>query len=376
MIRSAFLLIPYHASKLVKNYCFENFCRYFFHPFVKVIMIIILKIERCLQLKASFKSLLMAVLAIILFVPVATPSAAALEGSLSGKSIYNDGQTTYQAANSTTFRDVPSTYWAKQEIDFLVQHDIIQGYKNGNFGVKDPVKRWQAAVILARALGIENDPAPNPGFRDVPTSHHAYKAISALTKYGVFSKASSFNPNDKLTRAQMAKILTESFGLSYTSPTSFKDVKSNAWYYKYVQAVAFNGIANGDKKGYFLPGKATTRTEFAVFMARMLNEQFRSGVQITVTGTQFQSDGRLKMNVVLFNNTNNKVFDIQGKYRLYINNTIVAQSTSLREYKGITLAPKQKKATAFYFSPSEVKNRINFNNTAELEFEHKWYYYQ
>ncbi|MGM7634622.1 S-layer homology domain-containing protein [Bacillus sp. Hm123] len=327
-------------------------------------------------MKTNFKSLLMAVLAIILFVPVASPSATALEGSLSGKSIYNDDQMDYQAANSTTFRDVPRTYWAKQEIDFLVQNDIIQGYKNGNFGVKDPVKRWQAAIILARALGIENDPAPNPGFRDVPTSHQAYNAIAALTKYGVFSKASSFNLNGKLTRAQMTKILTESFGLRYNSPTNFKDVKSNAWYYKYVQAVAFNGIANGDKKGYFLPNKATSRTEFAVFMARTLNEQFRSGVQVTVTGTQFQSDGRLKMNVVLFNNTSNKVFNIKGKYTLHINNKVVAQSTSLREYKGLTLAPKQKKATAFYFSPSEVKNRINFNNTAELAFEHQWYYYQ
>ncbi len=339
-------------------------------------MITILKIERCLQLKARFKSLLIALLAVILFIPVATPSAATLEGSLSGKYTYNDGQMTYQAANSTTFRDVPSTYWAKQEIDFLVKHGIIQGYKNGNFGVKDPVNRWQAAVMLARALGIDKETAPNPGFRDVPTSHYAYNAIAVLTKYGIFSKATYFKPNDKLTRAQMAKILTESFGLSYSSPTNFKDVKSNTWYYKYVQAVAFNGIANGDNKGNFLPSKATNRTEFAVFIARTLNEQFRSGVQVTVTGTQLQSDGRLKMNVVLFNNTNNEVFDIQGKYTLYINNTLVAQSTSLRKYQNITLAPKQKKATAFYFSPSEVKNRINFNDTAELEFEHKWYYYQ
>ncbi|OZI13528.1 hypothetical protein CEW92_01490 [Bacillaceae bacterium SAS-127] len=376
MTRSAVSPIIYHTRKLVKNYYFENFCRYCFHLFVKVIMITILKIERCLQLKASFKSLLMAILAVVLFIPVVAPSAATLESSLSGKYIYKNDQNIYQSANSTTFRDVPNTYWAKKEIDFLVKNKVIQGYKNGNFGIKDPVNRMQAALILARSLGVDKESAPNPGFRDIPTTHPAYNEIAVLTKYGIFSKATYFKPNDKLTRAQMAKIITESFGFSYSSPTSFKDVKSTDWHYKYVQALAFNGITIGDSKGYFLPYKSVTRTEFAVFMARTLNEQFRSGVQVTVTGTQLQSDGRLKMNVVLYNNTPNEVFDIKAKYKLYINNTLVAESTSLRTYKNITLAPKQKKATAFYFSPSEVKQHINFNDTAELLFEHQWYHYE
>ncbi|WP_338751785.1 S-layer homology domain-containing protein [Bacillus sp. FJAT-52991] len=327
-------------------------------------------------MKKAFKSLLMAVLAIILFIPVAVPSAATFEGSLSGKSTSMDEQANYEAAASTSFRDVPSTYWAKKEIDYLVKNGIIQGYKNGNFGIKDPVTRAQAAIIVARALGIDDEYAPNPGFRDVPTTHSAYNEIAVLTKYGIFSKGTYFKPNDKLTRAQMAKIITESFGLDYKSTTSFKDVKSSDWFYKYVQALAYNGITKGDSKGYFLPYQPLTRTEFAVFMARTLNEQFRSGVQATVTGTQLLSDGRLKMNVQLFNNTKNEVFNIKGKYELYINGKLVAKSTSLREYKNVVLKPNEKRTVEFYFSPSEVKQNIKFNSSAELFFEHQWYYYQ
>ncbi|WP_203363344.1 S-layer homology domain-containing protein [Bacillus sp. REN10] len=327
-------------------------------------------------MKKGFKSLLMAALAIMLFIPVTAPSAATFQGNLSGTSVYSDEEATFEAAASTTFRDVPSTYWAKKEIDFLVRKGIIQGYKNGKFGVNDPVTRWQAAVILARALGVDKQSAPNPGFRDVPASHPAYNAIAVLTNYGVFSKSTYFKPNDKLTRAQTAKILTESFGFSYASSTNFKDVRSNAWYYKYVQSLAYIGIARGDSKGNFLPNKVMNRAEYSAFIARALNPQFRLGVQATVTGTQLQSDGRLKMNVQLFNNTANEVFGIQGKYELHINDTLVAKSTSFREYKNVILKPKQKKTVAFYFSPSEVKQRINFNNTAELLFEHQWYFYQ
>ncbi|WP_100332420.1 S-layer homology domain-containing protein [Bacillus xiapuensis] len=328
-------------------------------------------------MKRPVRFLFTAVLMFTLFISAAaSPSAAAQEaGKITGTAIVKEAAHQFAAKKASKFKDVPSNYWARKEIDYLINKGYIQGYKNGRYGAKDSITRGQAARILAKTLNLMNVPAPNPGFRDIPTNHPAYKEIAVLTKFGVFSKAPFFKPDGKLTRSQMAKILTESFGLKSFFTASFKDVKSNMWYYKYVQALYGNGITQGSN-GYFLPNKSINRSEFAVFVARTLEARFRLGVQADVTGAQMQSDGRLKMNLILYNNSNNTVQNIKGRYALYINGKLIAQARTAREYQNLKLAPKQQKAVSFYFSPSEVKNKSGFNSTAAIFYEHYWKYYK
>ncbi|WP_096200327.1 S-layer homology domain-containing protein [Bacillus sp. FJAT-45350] len=100
------------------------------------------------------------------------------------------------------YKDISSTYWAKDAIYELSYKGMVGGFKDGTYRPDEQVTRAQSAVILARALGTEQGGIhPNPGFSDVPNSHWAYDEISALVEEGVFARVNSFNPNDSLTRA-------------------------------------------------------------------------------------------------------------------------------------------------------------------------------
>ncbi|OCA88951.1 S-layer homology domain-containing protein [Pseudobacillus wudalianchiensis] len=326
-------------------------------------------------MRKTVKWLAASLLSLALVVPsVGAASAAAGQGSSQGTATFDSNAKAANTATTATFSDVPKNFWAKNEIDYLVQKGIIAGYKNGKFGVQDAIRRDHAAIILARALGVEKESAPNPGFKDVPTTHPAYKEIAVLTKYGAFSKAQYFNPTGKVTRAQMAKIIAEGFGFQPSYLVTFKDVPSSSQFYKYVSTLGSAGVAGGSN-GNFMPNKILNRTEFSVFVARALEARFRTGIQVEIQGLQYQTDGRLKMSLMMYNNTPKTAFNIKAKYSLYAGRTLVAQTASARDYTGITIGANQKKAVTFYFAPSEIKNKATFKDTF-LGYEHAWQYYQ
>lgn len=70
----------------------------------------------------------------------------------------------------------------------------------------------------------------------------------------------NLNPGGTLTRAEMAKMLTESFDLKYDSNADFSDIKKSDWYYKYAKSIKSCMTAPGTN---FYPNEAVTREEFA-----------------------------------------------------------------------------------------------------------------
>lgn len=70
----------------------------------------------------------------------------------------------------------------------------------------------------------------------------------------------NLNPGGTLTRAQMAKMLTESFNLTYDEDATFNDIDSDDWYYKYAKSIKSSMTAPGLN---FYPNEAVTREEFA-----------------------------------------------------------------------------------------------------------------
>lgn len=73
------------------------------------------------------------------------------------------------------------------------------------------------------------------------------------------------NPGGTLTRAQMAKMLTESFGLSPILDTSFDDVSPDLWYYTYASAIK---PCMTDPSNIFNGDETVTREEFAATLVR------------------------------------------------------------------------------------------------------------
>ncbi|MGE7091802.1 S-layer homology domain-containing protein [Lysinibacillus sp. NPDC048646] len=163
-----------------------------------------------------------------------------------------------------------SNNWAKDMIEDIAARGIITGYPDGTFRPNEPIKREHVAVMFARAFELTPKREATQ-FSDVPTNHPYYEAITRLQQAGVVDGSNGkFNPNESLTRAQLAKILVLAFGITPGGTSTFQDVPKTHWSYDYIAALAHVGIALGDN-GNFRPDEPVTRAQFVAFMYRALN---------------------------------------------------------------------------------------------------------
>lgn len=111
-------------------------------------------------------------------------------------------------------------------------------------------------------------------FTDIDNVEWAKEAITALSNKGVLSGVGGglFAPNDNVTRAQFCKIAAECFGITADSVSGFSDVADNAWYAKYVNALAKIGIINGVGNNCFAPDAYITRQDLAVILSRIISK--------------------------------------------------------------------------------------------------------
>lgn len=178
-----------------------------------------------------------------------------------------------------TFKDVNSFV---EEIEYLADKGIIQGYKDGTFKPNNTVTRLQAVQMILREKGIKDfSNVANPGFIDAKPGDKGYGEIAKAVELGIISgKVNAqgqkyFDPYGNLTRSQAAKILVSAYDLKGTSPTEFKDIPKNHWAYNVTSVLAANHIATGYADGTFKPSTNLSRQHFAAFMARCLDDQFK-----------------------------------------------------------------------------------------------------
>lgn len=113
-------------------------------------------------------------------------------------------------------------------------------------------------------------------FTDVPVSHWAYSRIKALYEKGIVAGngEGKFFPENSVTRAEFAKIISMAFFKSQTaSDISYSDVNKEAWYYEYVAKLSGLGIILGDDRGYFNPDAPITRQDAAVIIRRVTQKR-------------------------------------------------------------------------------------------------------
>ena len=170
------------------------------------------------------------------------------------------------------FKDIPADYTYAKEVKFLVDNKYVTGYGDGTFRPNQTLSRAHAAVIISRVLKLDTTNVKDPGFKDVTPSHQYYKEIAAVQNAGIISGVNSaYNPNNNLTRAQMAKIVAKAFNLKGVSNIEFTDVPKTSWEYEFVQALAANNVTTGFGNGLFKPNDSITRMHFGLFLYRVLN---------------------------------------------------------------------------------------------------------
>lgn len=112
------------------------------------------------------------------------------------------------------FIDVGSTDPDFNYVMEALDKGIIEGVSAIQFGPNDPLTRAQAVTILIRALGFESK-APTPGFRtqfsdDARIPNWAKDSVYVAREVGLVGgdTANNFNPNQVMTRAEAAAMLT------------------------------------------------------------------------------------------------------------------------------------------------------------------------
>jgi len=182
---------------------------------------------------------------------------------------------------TATFADVPITYWAWDWIERLYDAGVTTGCITTSpmrYCPENNVTRAEMAVFLLRAKHtMPYTPPPvgtSTGFTDVPTSYWAAAWIKQLAAEGITEgcTATTFCPNQPVTRAEMAKfLLTAKHVLGYTPPavgtsTGFTDVPLGYWAAAWIKELAVEGITTGCGVGLYCPEQPVTRAEMAKFL--------------------------------------------------------------------------------------------------------------
>lgn len=190
---------------------------------------------------------------------------------------------------SQSFDDVPSTHEAYDEINYLADLGIIEGYsENGKrvFKLYDSVTRGQAAKMVVLGVGYVPLNVSESSFSDIDPQKEPQLSgvVEKATSLGFFNQVTDgqFRPYTALTRGEMSKVVATAFNLdleeyaSYLSP--FCDITPDHPYFKYINALYYNGISQGSN-GKFNPNKPLTRMQFSLFVARAMNYTYRLEVK-------------------------------------------------------------------------------------------------
>lgn len=198
------------------------------------------------------------------------------EGSVKTKGIimFDDIKAIYaDNYREPLFKDTGITFRAENEINDLVNRGVISGYGDGNFRPYQELTRLQGAILLARALNLSTKNVVDPGFKDMPVGTNFYEQVAAVANAGIIrgkDNGTNFDPNGKLTRAEMAAILQRGFKLTSGTKNYFSDTKGS-FAYDAINSLAENDITLGIGGGEFGPTQLITRVDFSVFLYRALN---------------------------------------------------------------------------------------------------------
>lgn len=173
--------------------------------------------------------------------------------------------------NGKNFKDIQK-HWAQKQIEELVEMGIIQGYEDGTFRPEKEVTRAQFVSMAVRLLGIKADGSAE-SFRDVPATHWAYSAIEAALEQKIIDPQQNFYPGKAITREEMAVIIAKALELKPADEDKLgfkdqKDIKNNP---RLVAAAIQAGFINGYGDKTFRPKEKLTRAQSTVVLMNMYN---------------------------------------------------------------------------------------------------------
>lgn len=174
-------------------------------------------------------------------------------------------------AETKKFPDVSDSAWSKDAIYYLVERNVINGMPDGNFMPYGNLTRAQAAKIIATAIGAKVDTNAKPSYNDAK-NNWAASFIAAMEKENIIKgrEPGVFDPEGKVTRAEMAAMLVRAYNLKSKVtgpvPTKFADLE-NHWGKEEVNILVELKLSLGTEDGW-KPNDSITREQAAQLTAQ------------------------------------------------------------------------------------------------------------
>lgn len=181
-----------------------------------------------------------------------------------------------QQSFAMDFDDVEANDRFVENMQYLFDRGVIQGFEGNKFQPYGAVTRGNASIMIARALELDTSNT-NTGFPDVGRSSKAAGAIQAVKSRGIVTGFSdgNFYPNREVTRAEMAILIARAFEMEEVGYPTFWDISSEMQSFESIRKVLAYGVAEGYTNGQFRPNEVLTRAHFSAFLSRAMNEEFR-----------------------------------------------------------------------------------------------------
>lgn len=167
-------------------------------------------------------------------------------------------------------------HWAEAAIRQAVHAGIVKGYPDNSFKPDGSTTRAEFIVMLMNQLKHFNQEGKLAFTDKQKIGDWAIPAIARAVDAGIINGYAdgSFRPNEAITRAEMAAILSRALQLTEaeTSATGFADDNAiPSWAKSAVQAVQQLGLIEGRDGNRFAPNDRLTRAESVVVLLRLLS---------------------------------------------------------------------------------------------------------
>ena len=194
--------------------------------------------------------------------------------ALTGAVLNHQGQPANgQAGNGYDF----TGSWSAQSLQLLAESGLLPA--PDEFDLTAAVTRRDSARVVAAAAmrHYGYDLATKSSFQDVKTGDPDFRAIESLVQLGIINRGDSFNPDQQLTRQELATWLVNAAGHKdvtaipnrITAP--FQDISGLSGQEQNYLGLAYGlGLMMGDSSNMFRPGDAVTWEELSAVITRAL----------------------------------------------------------------------------------------------------------
>lgn len=179
----------------------------------------------------------------------------------------NGGET-----SAVEFDDVPPSHYAYEAIQKLHRTIGIGGCSPTSYCPDEWLTRAQMASLLSALDGVQFTPPYYATYQDVVWNHWAFAAVEEQSARGVFygCDANQFCPDAPITWAYGAVLLQRALQISpaYPADATFEDIPNHHWAFGAIEATAARDIVRGCSTTHYCPAELMTRAQTAVVLVR------------------------------------------------------------------------------------------------------------